>query len=277
MSDRIINRIYLLIAVVTAVFASSCSSDDAPDLSAGVAGNYEGYSSMTSGYFSNMISLDQKVTLTCLSDNTVSVSFASASTGTFTIPEATVVKSADSYTISGTGTTSMGHAGSTKDYDCSFTGTINGDSRVFVFSIPSVMGGTTVTFTAGELPESLYGYMLAGSYSGIFNAKSAYFEMADDAESTVTVEAAADGTVTIKCSSSTWGEISIPSVAVKRDGKTFSAQGTGVNNMAGMGGGATKEYACDGSISRNVDTEAVKVSFTMPAVMGGLTLSFDAD
>lgn len=277
MSERIITRFLLFAAVLTTLFTTSCSSDDAPDLTTGVTGTYEGYSSMTSAYFSNMISLDQKVTISRLTDNTVSLRFESASTGTFNIPEATVVKGADSYTISGTGTTSMGHAGNTKDYDCSFTGTVSSESRVLVFSIPSVMGGTTVTFTAGELPENLYGYMLAGSYSGNFTAKSAYFDgMDDEKESTVTVEATADGKVTIKCSSETWGEISIPAVAVKRDGKTFSASATGTNNMPGMSGG-TREYVCEGSVSRNVDTDAVKVSFTMPAVMGGLTLSFDAD
>lgn len=277
MSDSIFSRFCFIISILTSLTLSSCSEDDYSDYSKDVTGSYEGYTSMTSGYFSNMISLDQKVVITRFSDNTVSVNFASASTGTFTVPEVTVVKGTDSYTLSGNGITSMGHEGSAKDYDCSFSGTISGDSRVFVFSIPSVMGGTKVTFTAGELPEALYGYMLAGSYSGIFNAKSAYFEIADGEESTVKVEAAAEGTVTIKCSSETWGDISIPNVAVKREGKIFSAEGSGVNNMAGMGGGAIKEYVCSGSISRDADTGAVKVCFSMPAVMGGLTLTFDAD
>lgn len=264
-------------AVITTLFTTSCSSDDAPDLAAGVAGTFEGYSSMNSAYFTNMISVDQKVTISRLTDNTVSLRYESASTGTFTIPEATVVKGTDSYTLSGTGTTSMGHAGNTKDYDCSFTGTVSGDSRVFTFSIPAVMGGATVTFTAGELPEAMYGYVLAGTYTGTFTAKSGFFDgMVDDEESTVKVEAAADGKVTIKCSSPTWGEISIPAVEVKRDGKKFSAEGTGTNNMPGMNGGS-REYVCEGTVERDVATDAVKVSFTMPAVMGGLTISFDAD
>ena len=264
-------------ALMAASTLTSCSSDDdnAPDYAADITGDYACWASMNSGYFSNNISLDQKVSVTKINESTVSVSYISASFGTFTIPEATVTSNGNAYVISGAGTTEMGRDGNLKEYPCTLSASINGNSQSFEFSIPSVMGGSTITLTPGELPADKYCYVVAGSFSGKFTGTSQYFPegMADDVESTVVVSAQSDGKVTVTCDSETWGKITVTDLVVTRDGDKFSFSGQGKNEMPGMNGGATKEYVCDADCSEDVATGTNDFKFTMPAVMGGLTLT----
>lgn len=265
---------FLLPTFVAAMALTSCSSDDdAPDYGADLAGDYTGWSSMTSGYFANMISLDQKVTVTKLTESTVSVSYVSSSTGTFTIPDVAVVKTGDVYTLTGAGTTAMGHSGNTRDYDCTFTGTLNAQDQTFIFSIPSVMGGTTVTMTAGELPETQYGYVVAGSTTGYFTAKTAYFDgMVEETQSAVELMANADGTVNVEVSSGTWGDINASNLKVTRSGNVFSVAGECTAEMS-MSGGTPREYTGTIAITKNVADGGVTCVIELP-VMGTLTLTF---
>lgn len=261
-------------ALFAATSLTSCSDDDAPDYSAAVAGSYDCWASMSCNYFSNNISLDQKISVTKLTENTVSVSYTSTTLGTFTIPEATVAQTSTSYVVTGAGVTEMGHAGSVKSYNCTLTANFTGDAVTFTFDIPSVMGGTKVILTQGELPKDQYCHVVAGSYTGIITASSKYFDaMVDDAESTVTVKADAAGTVTVTCASETWGNITVAGMTVTRNGNTFSFAGKGTNAMAGMNGGAVKEYVCNATCSVDAAKGNNNFSFVMPAVMGGLTLT----
>lgn len=271
--------IFSTLLTAAALFAvtslTSCSDDDAPDYGADVAGSYDCWASMNCNYFSNNISLDQKISVTKLTENTVSVSYTSATLGTFTIPEATVAQTSTSYVVTGAGVTEMGHAGSVNSYNCTLTANFTADAVTFTFDIPSVMGGTKVILTQGELPKDQYCHVVAGSYTGIVTATAQYFPdgMVDDAESTVTVKADAAGTVTVTCASETWGNITVAGMEVTRNGNTFSFAGQGTNAMAGMNGGAVKEYVCNATCSVDVANGKNDFSFVMPAVMGGLTLT----
>lgn len=270
----IFSTILTAAAVLAVTSLTSCSDDDAPDYSAEVAGSYDCWASMSSNYFSNNISLDQKITVTKLTENTVSVSYASASLGTFTIPEATVAQTSTSFVVSGAGTTEMGHAGNVNSYNCTLTANYTADAITFTFDIPSVMGGTKVILTQGELPKEQYCNIVAGSYTGTITASSQYFQgMTDDTESTVTVKADAAGTVTVSCTSETWGDITIAGMEVTRNGNSFSFVGQGTIEMPQMNGGAVREYACNADCSVDVATGNNNFSFVVPAVMGGLTLT----
>ncbi len=270
----IFSTLFTAAALLAVTSFASCSDDDAPDYSGDVAGSYDCWASMSSKYFSDNISLDQKISVTKLTENTVSVNYTSATLGTFTIPEATVDKTSTSYVVTGAGVTEMGHDGNVNSYNCTLTANFTADAVTFTFDIPSVMGGTKVILTQGELPKDQYCHLVAGSYTGIFTASSDYFAgMVDEAESTVTVKADASGTVTITCASETWGNITVAGMDVTRSGNTFSFAGQGTNEMPGMNGGAVREYACNATCSVDVATGNNDFSFVMPAVMGGLTLT----
>lgn len=267
-----------LLLTAAALFAAtsftSCSDDDStPDYGGDVAGSYDGWSSMGSAYFSDNIALDQKITVTKQTESTVAVSYVSSSLGTFSFSELPVQKSGSTYTISGAGVTEMGHSGSTSSYDCTLTATITADATTFVFSIPSVMGGTTVTFTQGDLPETQYGNVVKGSFTGYLTGTAQYFPegMKEETESTVTVTANTDGTVNLSCTSDQWGTITVNNMEVTRDGYTFSFAGAGTAEM-GMSG-TTNEYVCNATCSENASTGSSDFQFVLPAVMGGLTLT----
>lgn len=147
---------YLIMTCLAVSECASCSSDsDAPaEFAAEVQGQYVGYSAVASAYFSNRYSLDQEVSVRKLDGNTVSVSYISSSLGNFTIPEATVVKTGNTYSISGKGTTEMGMGDNTKSYACTVSGSVSADGIVTCeFNVPSVMGGMTVSFHEGVAPE----------------------------------------------------------------------------------------------------------------------------
>ncbi len=266
---------YFMMACVAACGCASCSSDDdSPvEFAGNVQGTYKGYSEVSSAYFSNQYSVGQELTVNKIDGNTVSVSYASSSLGHFTIPEAKVTSSGSSYTISGTGSTEMGMNGRpSATYDCSLSASVDkSGEQVFVFSIPAVMGGTKVTFTQGDLPDRLYKFMVAGSYDGYIVAKCAYFDGMITPELTLVINANDDNSVGIKLESGSMGDFTIEKASVTCDGNMFKFSGSGQAEM-GMGDN-TKSYACTVSGTVSAGGE-VSCEFSIPSVMGGMTVTF---
>ena len=56
----------------------------------------------------------------------------------------------------GEGTLTMAGHGGAKDYAANITGSV--ESSQFVISVPSVMGGTTITVTLGDMPAAAFTY-----------------------------------------------------------------------------------------------------------------------
>jgi hypothetical protein len=141
---------------------TSCGSDDDEETvdtvtaATAVAKEYSGYANASSQYFNDMMADNQTATVVAVSADKVNISYTSDTWGTFTITNATVTKSNDVYTIVGEGVTAMAHAGQeAKEYACSFSGTVAADgTQAFVFSVPSVMGGLTITLLPGNAPTT---------------------------------------------------------------------------------------------------------------------------
>jgi hypothetical protein len=149
-----INAILMMTAALLG--AASCSDDndeEAVNLANEVAGEYTGYTSASCAYFTGTISPDQKVNITADNANEVTVQYTSTTWGTFTVEGAQVSGSNANYTLAGTGTASMGHAGSeAKDYECTVSGTVISGEVNLTFNCPAVMGGLTINFAQGDAP-----------------------------------------------------------------------------------------------------------------------------
>ena len=156
------NLNYWIVALLALSFSfASCSNDNddnTPDYATLAAGTYQGYTKAVAQYFPNgQFADDQSVTIKANEDQTVNVAYISTTFGTFTIENATVSFANDSYTIKGEGKTVMGMEGqSSKEYACELSATIDKakTNPSFVFTVPAVMGGLTITFAPGNAPST---------------------------------------------------------------------------------------------------------------------------
>ena len=111
---------------------------------------------------------------------------------------------------------------------------------------------------------------LAGQYEGYTTASCAYFPNQVATDQTVTVSSSATlGKINISFESSTWGTITIDDATVAQSGseKTFYGEG---KSLMGHAGGEAKEYVC--TASGKFTGGELQASFSIPAVMGGLTI-----
>lgn len=149
----------LLAALLVVCACAACSDDkkeDAP-LNQVVAGKYEGHTKAVAQYFPNgQYANTQSITLTANEDETVKVSYTSDSFGEFAVNNATIEQKDGSYIVKGEGTTVIGMGESKKEYAFTFEGTLDKakSEPSFVFNVPAVMGGLTITFAKGDVPES---------------------------------------------------------------------------------------------------------------------------
>ncbi len=220
-----------LVATAVALFAVSCNDDDDLDNDDGgsdqteagldivdaLAGTYEGYTSASFTYVTDpMITSDESFTLTANDDGTtLTLSYVSETWGTFTFSSVSATLSDGVYTIEGEGSTVMGMSSdSSSEYDATVSGTISEDKSDFAvtFTVPSVMGGLTVTFYSGDAPgdegdegtaESVV-EAVVGSYSGMMSMTVSGSSQGEF-EVEVTFAAADDGTLTISVPSMSMG------------------------------------------------------------------------
>lgn len=122
-----------------------------------MAGTYKGYTDADCAYFKDRYTDDESVKLTGNDDGTLSVAFESAAWGSFSVASATVAKDGEAYTIAGSGSVSMGMGDSKSDHDFTVTGTLDAAKSTYAitFSIPSVMGGLTITLLPGKAPAAI--------------------------------------------------------------------------------------------------------------------------
>ena len=259
----------VLMMLSAAVFMMACDKDENGSKTVDFAGSYNGYTLASCNYFQNMISADETVVITENTDGTASVSFTSATWGTFTITDAQASVSGDVCSLSGNGQTQMGMSGSTSAYDCTFTAEIKSqtDARM-EFSIPAVMGGMTLTFQTGDAPADL---LLAGTYEGYTDADCAMFQdRCTDGES-VKLTANGDGSVKVVFESASWGTFTVESATATKEGEEYVFTGSGSVAM-GMGG-STSNYDFTLSGRSNAAKDDFSIAFNVPAVMGGLTIT----
>ena len=132
--------------------APSTEDPEEPALDEAVSGDYNGYSAAEFQYSPDpMYTGSQTVTVEAEGEGTVSVSYVSDTWGSFTITGATVAESNGTYTITGSGVTVMGmSAESQSEYECTLEAEITDTENFsFVFNVPAVMGGLTITVLPG--------------------------------------------------------------------------------------------------------------------------------
>lgn len=259
----------VLMMLSAAVFMMACDKDENGSKTVDFAGNYDGYTLASCNYFQNMISPDETVVITKNTDGSASVSFTSATWGTFTITDAQASISGNVCSLSGSGQTQMGMGGSTSAYDCTFTAEIKSqtDARM-EFSIPAVMGGMTLTFQTGDAPADL---LLAGTYEGYTDADCAMFQDRYTDGESVKLTANGDGSVKVVFESASWGTFTVESATATKEGEEYVFTGSGSVAM-GMGG-STSNYDFTLSGRSNAAKDDFSIAFNVPAVMGGLTIT----
>lgn len=259
----------VLMMLSAAVFMMACDKDENGSKTVDFAGSYNGYTLASCNYFQNMISPDETVVITKNTDGSASVSFTSATWGTFTITDAQASISGNVCSLSGNGQTQMGMGGSTSAYDCTFTAEIKSqtDARM-EFRIPAVMGGMTLTFQTGEAPADL---LLAGTYEGYTDADCSYFQDRYTDDENVKLTANGDGTLKVVFESASWGTFTVESATATKEGEEYVFTGSGSVAM-GMGG-STSNYDFTLSGRTNAAKDDFSIAFNVPAVMGGLTIT----
>ena len=268
----------LLAMTAIALLTASCSDDDnneneSINPAVNIAGTYAGYSEAAFQYTDTpLVSADESLTIQTDADNTTAtITYTSSSFGEFTISGTKVTYASGTYTLSGEGSTMMGMSGNVSEYECTLKGTLNEakNEGAFTFNVPAVMGGMNITFTLGEIPVSK---LLAGSYEGWTEASCAYFEGMQATDQTLSLTANADDTFTLAYTSDSWGEFSFESLSVTSANGIYTLSGKGVT-MMGMDGNVS-EYPCTVTGSIDANKENVSFTFTVPGVMGGLTITF---
>lgn len=261
-----------------ALLTASCSDDDnneneSINPAVNIAGTYAGYSEAAFQYTDTpLVSADESLTIQTDADNTTAtITYTSSSFGEFTISGTKVTYASGTYTLSGEGSTMMGMSGNVSEYECTLKGTLNEakNEGAFTFNVPAVMGGMNITFILGEVPVSK---LLAGSYKGWTEASCAYFEGMQATDQTLSLTANADDTFTLAYTSDSWGEFSFESLSVTSANGIYTLSGKGVT-MMGMDGNVS-EYPCTVTGSIDANKENVSFTFTVPGVMGGLTITF---
>ena len=259
----------VLMMLSAAVFMMACDKDENGSKTVDFAGSYNGYTLASCNYFQNMISPDETVVITKNTDGSASVSFTSATWGTFTITDAQASISGNVCSLSGSGQRQMGMGGSTSANDCTFTAEIKSqtDARM-EFSIPAVMGGMTLTFQTGDAPADL---LLAGTYEGYTDADCAMFQDRYTDGESVKLTANGDGSVKVVFESASWGTFTVESATATKEGEEYVFTGSGSVAM-GMGE-STSNYDFTLSGRTNAAKDDFSIVFNVPAVMGGLTIT----
>lgn len=111
----------------------------------------------------------------------------------------------------------------------------------------------------------------AGSYNGYTLASCNYFQNMISADETVVITENTDGTATVSFTSATWGEFTVTDAQASVSGDLCTLSGSGQTQM-GMGG-STSAYDCTFTAEIKSQTDA-RMEFSIPAVMGGMTLTF---
>ena len=274
-SDLTLTELVFSVPSVMGGTTITCVEGDAPAALL-VTGSYTVYTSVDFAYTTTpYIYTDETVTILANDDGTVDVSYSNDTWGDYTISGATVTENSNgSYTIEGEGTAAMAsHSGGTTSYDCTLTATISSDGTLTecVFSVPSVMGGTTVTCIEGDAPGA---YIVAGDHTVYTTVLFAYTSTPYVyTGETVTISSNDDGTVDVSYSNDTWGEYTISGATVTEESDgTYSISGDGVAAMASHSGGTTN-YDCTLTATADSDGTLTELVFSVPSVMGGTTIT----
>jgi len=278
---------YFFMVALMAIGFTSCSSDDDDEIKPAelAAGTYAGWVKGDCKYFSDYLGDDWagSATLTANTDGTATLAFTSGTWGNLTLTSVTVAQSGSSYAIAGSGKYTMaGMSGSSSEYDCTLSGTISSDKQTFniQIAVPSVMGGLTLTLQNGQPTAAM---ILADSYSGTSTMVMKYMPNGVDyTGQTMTITANEDGTINLTYKFVTtsddgteteMGNITLNNLELTESGSNYTFAASGVTFNMGMSG-TLSEYTCDVTGTISSDKKTYSVVYSLPAVMGGTTVTF---
>lgn len=258
------------VAAMAAFAAAGCNPVEEVRLAAEVAGTYSGWSKAEFQYSPTPMASDaQTITVTEEADATVSVNYTSDTWGTFTITGVTVTESNGTYTLSGSGTTVMGmSAGSQSEYECALTATVSGTSDFsFVFEVPAVMGGLTITVSPGEVP---YGLLISGTYTGVMNMSVMGSAMDPVNDATVSLDATGEKPV-LTISSFGMGSMVIENLTVEVT--VTEAEDGSYTLAAGDFSAAAGEINVTGSLAGTVSADGNSLTISAEVKPGAMPMS----
>lgn len=258
------------VAAMAAFAAAGCNPVEEVRLAAEVAGTYSGWSKAEFQYSPTPMASDaQTITVTEETDETVSVNYTSDTWGTFTITGVTVTESNGTYTLSGSGTTVMGmSAGSQSEYECTLTATVSGTSDFsFVFEVPAVMGGLTITVSPGEVP---YGLLISGTYTGVMNMSVMGSAMDPVNDATVSLDATGEKPV-LTISSFGMGSMVIENLTVEVT--VTEAEDGSYTLAAGDFSAAAGEINVTGSLAGTVSADGNSLTISAEVKPGAMPMS----
>lgn len=247
---------------------TSCSNDDKDG---GIQFNEQTYNAWSKVVFGYGSMFDAGETLK-VSQNTVTFHSDTWGDGTFTVDELT--RQGDgSWSLSATGSLTMaGHDGP-NSYAATVTGTIAKDTQNFTITVPSVMRGTVLHVTVGEIPAAA---AVDGTYTGGTYADCRYFQHYKPTKNEkVSIKANDElSAASLSYTSETWGEFSFDNIdIVKNEDGSYTITGEGNTLMPSMQGGSS-EYAA--TLEGTVTGKTLVATFAVPGVMGGTTVYFNA-
>lgn len=112
----------------------------------------------------------------------------------------------------------------------------------------------------------------AGSYNGYTLASCNYFQNMISADETVVITENTDGSASVSFTSGTWGAFTITDAQASVSGDVCSLSGNG-QTLMGHASASPNAYDCSFTAEIKSQTDA-RMEFTVPAVMGGMTLTF---
>lgn len=171
------------------------------------------------------------------------------------------------------GKLTMSNHGRTGEYEATIE-TVS--ESVYKITVPSVMGGTVITVTLGQMPLN---NVVAGTYTGGIYANMSYAQKfqptADQSISIATTEG--QETVSVTFNNSTWGTFFFPAVTVqKNDDGSYTLSGEGsvaMPNRHATDGSTVSTY--DAVFSGTITNGNLVADLSVPSVMGGTTILFN--
>ncbi len=131
---------------------------------------------------------------------------------------------------------------------------------------------TTFSCSSDDEDNTPAAKLVAGLYSGWTKGDCQYFKNRTQNGESVAISSNDDGTIDVKLTSQMWGETTIHGVKVEKTGNGLNLSGSGKFAM-GMGDKQT-DYDCNLTGTISADRKTYSIAFNMPAVMGGLTITF---
>ena len=181
---------FLALMLVALVGMTACNDDDnegdGNNTPKPININQKGYIFVSSNYFQDMY-YGNNATLKIYpaEENQYNVEFHDPQWGDVTFENVTLRPQ-----LSGTGTLSMNYRGKDGSYEAILSGTM----MMPIISIPSVMGGTTITFYAGTAPVAC---QLEGKHNGINSVMVGDSYGPYDINATYSISANPDGTLNL--------------------------------------------------------------------------------